>query len=96
MNLPFVVFTVEETIEDIAQRTHVMEIIQNDDNREFHTVIISTALLSQVGKILLQFLKEAKRMIYQRWASTTRKQLTILGIAHYALHLFFFFFHYCH
>lgn len=60
MSLPFVVFTVEETIEDITQRTHVVKIIQNDDNGELHTVIVSTALLSQVGKILLQFLKEAK------------------------------------
>lgn len=61
MRLPFVVFTVEETIEDITQRTHVVKIIQNDDNWELHAIIVSTTLLSQVGKILLQFLKEAKR-----------------------------------
>ena len=61
MRLPFVVFTVEETIEDITQRTHVVKIIKNDDNGELHAIIVSTALFSQVGKILLQFLKEAKR-----------------------------------
>lgn len=60
MILPFAVFTIEKTIEDITQGTHMVKIIQNYDNRELYPIIVCTALLSQVGKILLQFLKDTE------------------------------------
>jgi hypothetical protein len=49
INIPFVVFTVEKTIEDITQRAHMMKVIKNYYNRELYTIIISTALLRQVS-----------------------------------------------
>ena len=55
-SIPFVVFTVEKTIEDITQRAHMMKIIKNYYNWKLCTIIISTALFSQVSQILLQFL----------------------------------------
>jgi hypothetical protein len=61
MSLPFVVFTIEKTIEDVTQRAHMVKIVQNYDNRELYPIIVCTALFSQVGKILLQFLKDTEQ-----------------------------------
>lgn len=59
-NLPFVIFTVKETIEDVTQRTNMMEIIQNYYYGKVSTTVISTALFGQISKIVLKVLKENK------------------------------------
>lgn len=57
-NLPFVIFTVKEAIEDVAPRTNMMEVVKNYYHRKVSATIISTALFSQISKILLHILKE--------------------------------------
>lgn len=87
ISIPFVVFTVEKTIEDITQRAHMMKVIKNYYNRELYTIIIRTALFSQVSKILLQLLgKKIKETNTSMIDLYQWQAIHSLGIAHFVCH----------
>lgn len=50
--LPFVVLAVKQPIEDLAQRADVMQVVQDDDERHVHGVVLTVALIGKVGQVL--------------------------------------------
>lgn len=54
--LPSVVLAVEQPVEDLAQGADVMQIVQDDDERHVHGIVLAGALVSEVGQVLAQFL----------------------------------------
>lgn len=51
------VFAVKQPVEDLAQGAHVVQVVQDDDQRHVHSVVLAVALVGQVGQILAQFLR---------------------------------------
>ena len=56
LSLPFVVLAVEQPVEDLAQGADVMQIVQDDDKRHVHGVVLAGTLVGEVGQVLAQFL----------------------------------------
>lgn len=54
--LPPVVLAVEQPVENLAQGADVMQIVQDDDERHVHGIVLAGALVSEVGQVLAQFL----------------------------------------
>ena len=54
--LPSAVFAVEQPVEDLAQGADVMQIVQDDDERHVHGVVLAGALVGEVGQVLAQLL----------------------------------------
>lgn len=50
------VLAVEQPVEDLAQGADVMQIVQDDDERHVHGVVLAGALVGEVGQVLAQFL----------------------------------------
>lgn len=55
--LPFVVLAVEQPVEDLAQRAGMVQVVQDDDQRRVHGVVLAGALVGKVGQVLAQFLQ---------------------------------------
>lgn len=51
------VLAVEQPIEDFAQRADMMQVVQDDDERHVHSVVLTGALVGKVGQVLTQFLQ---------------------------------------
>lgn len=51
------VLAVEQPIEDLAQRADMMQVVQDDDEGQVHSVVLTGALVSKVGQVLAQFLQ---------------------------------------
>lgn len=60
------VFAVKQPVEDLSQRADVVQVVQDDDERHIHSIVLAVALVGQVGQILAQFLMEASRMSLER------------------------------
>lgn len=50
------VLAVEQPVEDLAQGADVMQIVQDDDKRHVHGVVLAGTLVGEVGQVLAQFL----------------------------------------
>lgn len=50
------VLAVEQSVEDLAQRADVMQVVQDDDERHVRSVVLTGALVGKVGQVLAQFL----------------------------------------
>lgn len=69
-SLPFMVLAVEQPIKDLAQRADVMQVVQDDDERHVHSIVLTGALVGQVGQVLTQFLQKPGE---EQWANAPDK-----------------------
>lgn len=55
------VLAVEQPVEDLAQGTNMMQVVQDDDERHVHCIVLTVALIGKVGQVLAQFLQQPGR-----------------------------------
>lgn len=55
------VLAVEQPVEDLAQGADMMQVVQDDDQRHVHSVVLAGALVGEVGEVLAQFLRRPGR-----------------------------------
>lgn len=65
------VLAVEQPIEDLAQRADVMQVVQDDDEGQVHSVVLTGALVSKVGQVLAQFLQTPGKNKWVMYPMTT-------------------------
>lgn len=58
MNLPFVIFASESTVDQLTDGSRVVNIVQDDDQRYVRRADVPVDLIGQVGQIELQILRE--------------------------------------
>lgn len=45
-SLPFMVFAVKQSVEDLSQRAHVVQVVQDDDQWHLHGIVLAVTLVS--------------------------------------------------